>query len=397
MIQKSKSPLVFYIYYFVMFLGGGIHWSFLNLYLSNAGMPSTTIGLINGTIQILSLLIFPIWGRISDRASTKNKVLVISLILSIILLIIFSRTKSLIMLGIMTVVYSVFYNPLAAIYETITMAHVVENGWNYSPIRMTGTFGYSFMALVAGFYLGKQEDLIFPIYIAVLVVATITAMMIPKTPNVKKPKAEKNKNDTKEILSMLKNKSVRNVLILMAIYNLSNTFNSTYFGIFMSELGGDYTYVGIANMIMGLAEVPFHIGPGRRWMKKIGIEKSMVIVMFVGTVRWLVAASCKNAWVLVGTMAFNGIMLVPTIVGVVEFLYENAPDHLKASVSTTLKSPFQITGQIIANFGGGALVGLLDAAGFHGIRVVYIILAPVCLTAGLLVGIPLLKKGQREE
>lgn len=37
---------------------------------------------------------------------------------------------------------------------------------------------------------------------------------------------------------MLKNRRVRNVLILFAMYTLSNTFNTTYYGIYMTQLQG---------------------------------------------------------------------------------------------------------------------------------------------------------------
>lgn len=396
METKKKGASLFYIFYFVVFFGGAIHGSFLNLYLNNAGMDSETIGLVNGIIQIISLAAFPMWGAMADRASSKNKVLMIQLIGSILLLIAFSQAKSLLALGIVMVVFSLVHDPMASIYETITLEHANKNGWNYSPIRMSGTIGYAVMAVVAGFWLSSKESLIFPLYIGGMAVSAVFAFMLPKTKPVKKPVSEK-KEKTESVYVLLKNRRVRNVLVLFMIYTLSNTFNRTYYGIYMTQLGGNYTMVGIANMIMALAEIPFHVGPGRKWVKKMGIEKMLLVVMAVGTVRWTVAATCQNAWILVMTMAFNGIMLVPVIVGLVEFLYDSAPDHLKASAQTALKSPFQVGGQLIATLLGGKLVGIFNAAGLPGIRLVYMCLAPLCLIAGLMVGIPMLKRERAEK
>lgn len=400
----KRKPTIFFIYYFVVFLGQAIQGSFLNLYLSNAGMGSGTIGAINGTVQILGLAIFPVWGHFADRASNKNKVLIFGLILSIGALVGFYFSKNLIMLGAIYIIYCSVHNPMASIYETITMDHVTRNGWDYSPIRMSGTIGYAIMSVIAGFYLSKHEELLFPLFIFVMVLATICAMMLPKSygraPEETEIGLEERKREKKQkenIYVMLKNRRVRNVLILFAMYTLSNTFNTTYYGIYMTQLQGGYAYVGIGHMVMALAEIPFHIGPGRRWMKKIGVERALVIVMVAGTIRWTLAALCQSAWMLVVTMAFNGIMLVPTIVGVVEFLYENAPDHLKTSASTTLKSPFMVGGQLIGNLVGGLAVGTLDAAGLPGIRIVYIALAPLCLIAGLIVGIPLIKEDKKKK
>jgi len=181
METKKKSPAIFYTYYFVIFLGQAIHGSFLTMYLNGAGMDEATIGLVNGIIQIISLAAFPMWGNIADRASSKNKVLIIGMIMSIGLLVAFSYAKSVFMLAVVMVAYSVVYYPLAGIYETISMEHVAKNGWNYSPIRMSGTIGYAVMAVIAGFWLSEKEDLIFPIYIITMVIAAICALALPKT------------------------------------------------------------------------------------------------------------------------------------------------------------------------------------------------------------------------
>ena len=82
--DDPKSPLIFYVYYFVVYFGIAIQGSFLTLYLTESGVPVKTIGLINGVIQILSLFFFFFLGRIADRAPTKNRVLCIELSVSIL-------------------------------------------------------------------------------------------------------------------------------------------------------------------------------------------------------------------------------------------------------------------------------------------------------------------------
>ena len=61
--DDPKSPLIFYVYYFVVYFGIAIQGSFLTLYLTESGVPVKTIGLINGVIQILSLFVLPVLGN----------------------------------------------------------------------------------------------------------------------------------------------------------------------------------------------------------------------------------------------------------------------------------------------------------------------------------------------
>lgn len=392
--MKKKSPLIFYIYYFVIFLALSIQGSFLSLYLNGAGLSSQLIGFINGLIQVITLLILPIYGRIADRASSKNKVLLIGIAMVVFMMVLFSMAKSVLTLCIMMVLFSVMNNPLASVYETITMEFVSKNGYQYSPIRMSGTISFSIMALIAGFVLSKNEKLIFPLYIAMMAITFIVACMLPKIKGTPKQKQE-NKGGA-SVYSLLKMRKFRNVLLLLLVFSMGTAFNSTYYGIYMTQMGGSYAYVGVANMLLGLSEIPFHVGRGRKWLQKIGIERSMLLVMAVGTVRWIIAGVCHNPIVLVLTMGFNGVMLVPTIVGMVEFLYDNAPEGLKVSAQTSLKTSFQFGGQLIANIVGGALVGMLDAMGVPGIRTVFLILSPVFMIAGILVYFSI-RKGEREE
>ncbi|GEM_PF-722434 len=400
---NKRNHILFYVYYFVIFFGGAVQGSFFGMYLNNRGMSAANVGLMNGIIQVLGLVLFPLWGKLADRVSNKNIILIGTQIACIIVLFGFFLTENVLMIAIVNVLFSLVHNPVMYLYESITMQHVKTNGWIYSPIRMSGTIGYAVMAVVAGFFLGQNDNLIFPIYIGSMAISTIVALMLPKTPRMGNQVVEKKVKGEKvakgeSVYSLLKNKRILGVLFLSGIYTMSTGFNMSYYGIHMTELGGDYIYVGIANMIMAFAECPFHVGPGRKWLKKIGVEKAMLIVMAFGTVRWVLAGLCNNPWIFVWTMAFNGIMLVPNTVGVTEFIYDQAPDHLKVSAQTSLKSPFAIAGQLFANFVlGRLLVGLFDNAGLPGIRIVYVCMAPICLISGLIVGIPILIREKAEK
>jgi len=402
-IDKSKDKqyhFLFILYYFVVFFGGAIQNSFLNLYLNNAGMTPTNISIVNGFVSILSLFTMPFWGGLADRASSKNKILIIAMVFSTGLLFVYAKAQSLIVLAIMMILYNSCHQPMAGIYETITMDYVTRYGWKYSPIRMSGTIGYAVMAAIAGFYLSKKPDLLFPMFIASMIAATVIGCFLPKSKGVRREKVKKDKGEVRQVYAMLKDRRVLNVMILYMMYMMCNSFNNVQFSIYMKQFTTAeraVLYSGLSHTVMAMAEVPFHIGPGSRWLKKIGVEKSLCIVMAAGVLRWITCATCQSEYVLLLSMAFNGIMLVPTIVGVVEFIYERSPEHLKATAQTTLKTPFTLAGSMIASFGFGSLVSVFDNMGLNGIRTVYWIMSPLCLIAGLLVFVPLVKREKAEK
>lgn len=394
MERNNNRPTLFYAYYFVVFFGTAIQSSFLMMYLSHAGMSSSLIGLVNGLTYLISFIVYPIYGAVADRASNKNKVLIVGMILSIVLLIVFSQVQTLFGLGLIMTLFTTVHNPLIGIYESITMQHSLSNKWNYGRIRMSGTLGYAAMALMSGYGLSKNESLIFPFYIISMILATVLACFLPQTSKTL-PQSDSHRQHGGNIYSMLKVKKIRNVMILYSLFTLGTAFKQTYYGIYMNQLGGTYDLVGIANMFMALSEIPFYLGPGKRWMKRIGIEKCMLFITAVGVLRWLLVGISRTPTLLVITMLFNGMMLVPTVVGVVEFLHENAPEHLKVSAQTALRAPFLIGGQLLGTVVGGWFVGVLDAAGLPGIRIGFTAMAPLHLILLIFVGRSM-RKDQRQ-
>ena len=393
-----SKPYIFYLFYFNIFLFGVVQGSFVSMYLTEKGVPSNYIGIISGVIQVLCLLIAQLYGAIADNARSKNRVLITILCVSIVLLYVFSKVTSIIMVILFQILFTITYQPMMGVYESMAIECSRRYGYAYSPIRMSGTIGYAVMALISGFWLNKNKEMLFPILIGTMILTLITAFFLPevgKTERNKDGAAEK--YDIREVYALLKDKSVLRVLIMYLFYMLCNSFSHTYFGIYMTQLGGDYAWVGIGNMILAVSEFPFYFGPGRRFFLKLGVEKSQLFVLCLGAIRWLIVGSCHSPLVLTLTMLFNGVMLVPNATQVVEFLNEKAPDNLKSSVQTALRTPFSTAGNLIASFGGGALVGLFNSMGLDGVRLAFLCCAPLTLVAVLLIAPSVLKSAKEAQ
>lgn len=397
---RKDSPLIFYIFYFVVFFGNAIQGTFLTLYLTNAGLPQSTVGLLNGITQCLSLIVLPIVGRLADKAPTKNKVLCIELVIAIVTLILFSMAKNIIAICIFRVAYSLFFMPISSVYQTITMEYCNRYGWEYGPIRMTGTIGFSLMALAAGLGMNKNISMIFPFLIGSYILTFFLALLLPESKRVERPVQDESEkqggSDAARIFSILKERKVRNVMMMYFMYSFATSLNNMYFGLYTRQLGGTMTMVGLGSMILGFSELPFHLGPGKRWLERIGLEKSMLVVITAGIIRWTICATTKNPWIMVFTMGLNGIMLVPVTIGLVQFLYDNAPEDLKTTAQTSLHSSVSVAAMLAADFGGSLIHTLLERAGLDPIKYQYTLLIPL-FVAVLAVGASSMKKGEKEE
>ncbi|MBR2577923.1 MAG: MFS transporter, partial [Erysipelotrichaceae bacterium] len=207
---KKKSYL-FYVYYFAVFCGVSLVNSFMSMYMANHGVSEATVGFLNGIVQMLGLLLYPIIGRLADKTPTKNTVLYAELMLCLLFVIVFYRSSGLLMMEIMMVVFMTIFYGLTVIYETITVDYTSKTKIPYAPIRMCGTIGFSIMAGVSGFFLASKEDLLFPLLIAVLVTVTFLAFLLPKSFNKGKDRTADDKakhHKDHSVLLMLKDREV---------------------------------------------------------------------------------------------------------------------------------------------------------------------------------------------
>lgn len=397
--DNPRSPWIFYIFYFVVFFGNAIQGSFLSVYLNEQGIPAATISLLNGILQLCSLVFLPIMGRIADNAPTKNRIMTIGYLVMIFFLFMFTQVQNLFIICVLRIMYGLLSTPLMSIYETITFDSITKKGWEYQPIRMSGTIGFSIMALVSGYLLKGDIGTIFPIMIAGYALTIVIGLFMPTSRRVEKPADESKKAEKKagtSVYSLLKKRKIRNVLILFFIYSLSSSMNNNFFSLYARSLGGDLKLMGFANAILGFSELPFHLGPGKRWLKRLGVEKSQLVVLAVGVFRWIICAITKNATVLMWTMVLNGIMLVPSAIGMAEFLYDEAPEGLKVTAQTSLRSSVSVAAMLVADFGGSLLIKMFTHGDVVSYGNIYLILVPISI-AGLIIGWTSIKKGEKEE
>ena len=394
-VQKKREtlPKIFYIYYFAVFMGLAIFNSFFSTFFANNGMSSGQIGLLFGLAPLAGLIAQPVWGALTDRARTKNTVLcaaIVGVMASIVLFYVISRffsgaqaAKLLLLSGAM-IVFSLFNNALIPLQDTITLDYIVRHGGRYGAARMSGTIGYAITALCVGMLLSAVPDSVFTIYFFVLCFILLCALRLPKAHGYRK------KGEQGSILEVLRDKEILLVLLLCLVQYIALSFGHTFCGPYMLSLGGNSTWIGAANMVQAVGEIPFHLKWGRRLIDRIGIHRILIAATVFGALRWAITAVCKSPLLFAIVTGMEGFMLVPMIVGVVEFVNGRVPHRLKATAQTAITLSSSVLSRTIGNIGGGALVDLFNSMGYNGMSLTYGLLVPLSLIAAAAIGIPLL-------
>ena len=183
---------------------------------------------------------------------------------------------------------------------------------------------------------------------------------------------------------------VMSMLLLCLVQYIALSFGHTFCGPYMLSLGGNSTWIGAANMVQAVGEIPFHLKWGRRLIDRIGIHRILIAATVFGALRWAITAVCKSPLLFAIVTGMEGFMLVPMIVGVVEFVNGRVPHRLKATAQTAITLSSSVLSRTIGNIGGGALVDLFNSMGYNGMSLTYGLLVPLSLIAAAAIGIPLL-------
>ena len=120
-----------------MLIGGmGCFYPYINAYLEQTRhLSGGQIGLINSLSLLISIMILPIWGMISDKTKRYKDLLLLSLVLSIVSLYFYSKQSVYLGVLILAILFKSSSLPSSSLSDTITIDYTKKHGGDYGLIR----------------------------------------------------------------------------------------------------------------------------------------------------------------------------------------------------------------------------------------------------------------------
>ena len=87
--SREMFPVRMFMIYVLFYAGQAMYNTFLNLFLYNHGMQMDQIGFLSSFSTLVLVLIQPLWGVLSDKSKSKNRIIAMLLIVSAIALLSF--------------------------------------------------------------------------------------------------------------------------------------------------------------------------------------------------------------------------------------------------------------------------------------------------------------------
>lgn len=360
--------------YFLIYAAFACLYPFLTPYLKQRGLSFTEIGIIYGTMGIVSILSQPVWGFITDKYSNKRFVLLCMMLACslVILNLVFTMTFYWILVSIIVLI--IFQNAITPVADAYS-CEIIEkhSSIQYGKVRLMGSLGWAVTALVMGYVISWLGDnSVFYVYSFAMLVGAGLVYTINFA-----GQPSRRKICVADMVNLIKDYRIILFIISVIFVNIAMASNSNYLPILIENTGGDITKVGYVFFLSAISELPtFFIGA--KLLKRYGEINLYIAGILIFAIRFFLNSICSSyLWVL-AVQVSHGISFGLYFLAAVQYLNKNTPPAMRTSAMTLLAAANAV-GVFIGSIGGGML--LEESSVF----ILYKVLAGMCVVSLLFI------------
>jgi PPP family 3-phenylpropionic acid transporter len=359
--EKSFVKTVFICFYFLIFFGIGGLFPLLSIYLTEViGLSGAKVGVIMSVSPVIMIFIQPLWGMIADYTQKPRLVLTMTLIGTAIAGYFFSFVEHYGALIVMAALLAFFQSSIIPISDSITLNYVQKVNGNYGSIRLWGAIGFAISVLLVG-RLAEAFGLqvIFYVFAIVLLLAAMFAWQLPR-------ESQTMKVNLREGMATLL-KMPKFMLFLMVTFLIFGPIfaNNFYFSLYIADMGGTLTGIGIAFLLAAGSEAPFMKFAGS-WIQRTSALHILLLSSVMALVRWVLYFLEPPLFMVYGTTILQGFSIGLFIPAALQHVRDLAPAHVRATAVSLYAAVGNGIGTWFCTFCGGLILENYSISSVYG-------------------------------
>ncbi|GIO57199.1 MFS transporter [Paenibacillus rhizosphaerae] len=354
-----------------------IFTSYFQLYLQDAGMNKLEIGSLMALGPLISLLANPVWTFASERLRDTKRSLLLMMAGTLLLTQFVFHADTFTMIYVAMMLFFFFQSPMFAQSNTLILGYIPDQPHRFGAFRMWGSIGWAVTAVAAGLFLDRIgiSRLSF-VFTGILVLAIVSVLLLPPL----KRTSETPPMRLRGFGRFAVNRYFIAFIVLGMAVSVPTFMNNTFMSLYITELGGSKTVVGLAVFLSSILEIGVLILFNRYLRRKLSTLVgclSLVSLLFV--LRWQLMANATSpveiaVIQILHSITFGGFFFVGTQVvrlltpapfrGPAQALYTLTWSGISGMLGSLAG------GWLFQNFGGAAMykicvmLALIGAAGF---------------------------------
>jgi MFS transporter, PPP family, 3-phenylpropionic acid transporter len=227
-------------FYFVYYFFVGAFVPYWGLYLQSESFSAADIGILMSLFQISRIFAPNLWGWLADHTKQRVKWIRLTAALGLLGFVAVFWAHSFFWLFFVMAALSLFTSSTLPLSESLTLAHLATTNGHYSRIRMWGSLGFIFAAVILGFLIdvyGIKSLLWF--LLAVQIVLFGLTFKLPEA--VIAP----HESDRFSIWQVVKNPAVIALLLGCALMVTAHGVLYNFYSIYLAEHGYSKGMIGL--------------------------------------------------------------------------------------------------------------------------------------------------------
>jgi MFS transporter, PPP family, 3-phenylpropionic acid transporter len=237
-------------FYFVYYFFVGAFVPYWGLYLQSESFSAADIGILMSLFQISRIFAPNLWGWLADHTKQRVKWIRLTAALGLLGFVAVFWAHSFFWLFFVMAALSLFTSSTLPLSESLTLAHLATTNGHYSKIRMWGSLGFIFAAVILGFAIDAQgiKSLLW-FLLAVQIILFGLTFKLPEA--VIAP----HENDHFSIWQVVKNPAVIALLIGCALMVTAHGVLYNFYSIYLAEHGYSKGMIGLLWSVGVICEI----------------------------------------------------------------------------------------------------------------------------------------------
>lgn len=321
--------------------------SYLPVYFQYLGLSGSEIGVLLAVGPAASIIAQPFWGFMSDKWKTVKRVMLLCMSSAIAIgFLVFQMEAFLFILPILFVFFG-FMSPSGALGDSLAQKLSQQRGVSFGSIRMWGSLGFGSASLAGGIILTEIGVWnMYYVYAAFMLLALSFTYFAPDSEPSKKPVK------LSEALKLLKRRQLLLFLAVIFSISLTHRMNDSFIGLYVVELGGNETFIGLAWFIGVLTEA-LVFALSFYWVGRAHPLTFISLAALLYAFRWLLMIFVGDPVSLLFVQVLHGVTFGLFYLTAFQFVSKLVPEELTSTGHLLFISVFfGISGVAGSAFGG---------------------------------------------
>jgi MFS transporter, PPP family, 3-phenylpropionic acid transporter len=322
--DTSKYFFIFILLYAFSYACNAAYSIYMPVYLNSVGYSKTNIGVLLSLAPVVAIMGQPIWGTLSDRSSSKNRILITLIVGSTFSILFYRLSINFFYLSFIITLFTFFQTSINSMSDAIALEYTSDTRIKFGHIRLSGTIGYSIMSVLAGTLLMTNISRMFTLYFVAGLLTLCVALFLPKV------KGHQSKGKRLQFWSLLNNRQLLLYMAFALIIQTTLGYYYTFFSIYFQQLGATKSLVGWGNFVSAMSELPFllfaHI-----LLKKFKTSHALTLAGSAAALRWLLLGTVVNTNIILLMQILHGMSNIVVTFSLATYINKTVPKELKAS------------------------------------------------------------------